>query len=59
MAEFFETDDVTKGYDSTITSRILSYMKPHRGIAIAALLALIVTHRRRAFEPRADSAGYR
>jgi ATP-binding cassette subfamily B protein len=43
MAEFFETDDVTKGYDSTITSRILSYMKPHRGIAIAALLALIVS----------------
>jgi|GEM_PF-2707126 len=43
MADFFETDDVTKGYDSTIASRILSYMKPHKAIAIAALLALIVS----------------
>ncbi len=43
MAEFFETDDVTKEYDATIASRILSYMKPHKAIAIAALLALIVS----------------
>ncbi|MGB4586866.1 MAG: ABC transporter transmembrane domain-containing protein, partial [Rectinemataceae bacterium] len=43
MAEFFETDDVTKGYDSTISRRILSYIKPYKLITVLAFLALVVS----------------
>jgi ATP-binding cassette subfamily B protein len=43
MAEFFETDDVTKGYDSTISRRILSYIKPYRLITVLAFLALVIS----------------
>lgn len=43
MAEFFDTDDVTRGFDSTISRRILSYMKPYRLITAVAFLALIVS----------------
>ncbi|PKL06649.1 MAG: ABC transporter ATP-binding protein, partial [Spirochaetae bacterium HGW-Spirochaetae-9] len=43
MAEFFETDDVTKGYDSTISKRILSYIKPYKLITVLAFLALVVS----------------
>ncbi|MFA6365923.1 MAG: ABC transporter ATP-binding protein [Candidatus Hydrogenedentales bacterium] len=43
MAEFFETDDVTKGFDSAISRRILSYIKPYRLIAALAFLALVVS----------------
>jgi len=43
MAEFFETDDVIKGYDSTISKRILSYIKPYKVIAILAFIALAVS----------------
>ncbi len=43
MAEFFETDDVTKGFDSAISKRILSYIKPYRLIAALAFLALVVS----------------
>ncbi len=43
MAEFFETDDVTKGYDSTISKRILSYIKPYKLITALAFLALVVS----------------
>ncbi|GHV96462.1 lipid A ABC transporter permease/ATP-binding protein [Spirochaetia bacterium] len=41
MADYFETDDVTKEYDSRLVSRILSYLKPYRllvGLTLAALL---------------------
>jgi len=40
MADFFETDEVTKGYDSRIAGRILRYLRPYRLLAAAALLAL-------------------
>lgn len=43
MAEFFETDDVTKGFDSAISRRILSYIKPYRLITFLAFLALVVS----------------
>jgi len=43
MAEFFETDDVTKGFDSAISKRILSYLKPYRLITILAFMALVVS----------------
>jgi ATP-binding cassette subfamily B protein len=43
MADFFETDDVTKGFDSTISRRIFSYVKPYKYIAILAFIALAVS----------------
>jgi len=43
MAEYFETDDVTRGYDSTIAKRILSYLKPYKKLALFAVLALVLS----------------
>lgn len=43
MAEFFETDDVIKEYDSKISRRILSYVKPYKLITVLALIALVVS----------------
>lgn len=43
MAEFFDTDDVTKEFDSTISRRILSYLKPYRRITLFAFFALVVS----------------
>lgn len=42
MADFFDNDEVTKGYDPAIARRIFSYLKPYRGLAAAALVALAV-----------------
>jgi ATP-binding cassette subfamily B protein len=41
MSDFFETDDITKGYDSKISRRILSYVKPHTFLWVISLIALI------------------
>ncbi|MCX7027003.1 MAG: ABC transporter ATP-binding protein [Spirochaetes bacterium] len=43
MADFFETDDVTKGFDKNISRRILSYIKPYRLITALAFIALVVS----------------
>lgn len=43
MAEFFDAEQITKGYDSQIAGRILSYLKPYRTLAIVALLTLILS----------------
>jgi ATP-binding cassette subfamily B protein len=43
MADYFETDTVTKEYDSRITGRILSYLKPYRLLAALTLCALLVS----------------
>ncbi|MCE5257168.1 MAG: ABC transporter ATP-binding protein/permease [Spirochaetaceae bacterium] len=43
MAEYFETDDVTRGYDSNIARRILSYIKPYKALAVFTMLALILS----------------
>jgi ATP-binding cassette subfamily B protein len=43
MADFFETDDIVKGYDSAIAKRILSYISPYRNFAILAFLALAIS----------------
>jgi len=43
MADFFDTDDVTKGFDSAISRRIFSYVKPYKFIAILAFIALAVS----------------
>ncbi|MDR1030254.1 MAG: ABC transporter ATP-binding protein/permease [Treponema sp.] len=40
MSDYFETEDVVKGYDRQIVARILSYIKPYRLMALATLLAL-------------------
>lgn len=43
MSDFFETDDVTKGYDPAISRRILSYIKPYRLITILTFLTLAIS----------------
>ena len=43
MADYFETDDVTKEYDSRLVRRILSYLKPYRLLAALTLAALAVS----------------
>ncbi|MHB9292187.1 ATP-binding cassette, subfamily B, multidrug efflux pump [Hollandina sp. SP2] len=40
MSDYFETEDVVKGYDRHITARILSYVKPYRFLVFCTLLAL-------------------
>ncbi|MDR2553395.1 MAG: ABC transporter ATP-binding protein/permease [Treponema sp.] len=40
MADYFETEEVVKEYDSKITGRILSYLKSHRVLTILAVSAL-------------------
>jgi ATP-binding cassette subfamily B protein len=41
MADYFETDDVTKEYDSRLTGRIISYLKPYRPLVFLTLAALV------------------
>jgi len=44
MAEsYFETDDITKEYDSRITRRIFSYLKPYQHLIIITLIALVIS----------------
>jgi ATP-binding cassette subfamily B protein len=43
MADYFETDDVTKEYDSRLVSRILSYLKPYRLSVVLTLAVLLVS----------------
>jgi ATP-binding cassette subfamily B protein len=43
MAEYFETEEVTKEYDRVLVRRILSYLKPYRPLVAATLLALVVS----------------
>jgi len=40
---YFDTDDVTKEYDSRIMRRILSYIKPYKRLAILTLAALVIS----------------
>jgi ATP-binding cassette subfamily B protein len=43
VSDYFETDEVVKGYDRAIMARIFSYLKPYRGLAALMLLALAVS----------------
>ncbi|MCL2602636.1 MAG: ABC transporter ATP-binding protein, partial [Treponema sp.] len=43
MADFFENEDVVRGYDSKLTYRILSYLKPHKALIAITALALILS----------------
>jgi ATP-binding cassette subfamily B protein len=40
---YFDTDDITKEYDSRIVRRILSYLKPHRYLVFITIAALIIS----------------
>ena len=40
---YFETDDITKEYDSRIVRRILSFLKPYKRFVIITLIALAVS----------------
>jgi ATP-binding cassette subfamily B protein len=43
MADYFETDNVTREYDSRLVMRILSYLKPYRFLVAATVIALLVS----------------
>ena len=43
MADYFETDSVTKEYDSRLVRRILAYLKPYRILVVLTLAALLVS----------------
>jgi ATP-binding cassette subfamily B protein len=43
MADYFETDEVTKEYDSRLVRRILSYLKPCRLLVLLTLAALALS----------------
>jgi ATP-binding cassette subfamily B protein len=43
MADYFETDNVTKEYDSRLVRRILSYLKPYRLLVALTLAALVIS----------------
>jgi len=40
---YFETDDITKEYDSRLAGRIMSYLKPYKNIVIITLAALVIS----------------
>ncbi|MDR0760307.1 MAG: ABC transporter ATP-binding protein/permease [Treponema sp.] len=43
MSEYFETEDVVKGYDSRIVKRILSYIKPYKLLLAVMLVTLALS----------------
>jgi len=43
MADYFETDTITKEYDGNLVRRILSYLKPYRLLVVFTLAALAVS----------------
>ncbi|QQO08550.1 ABC transporter ATP-binding protein [Breznakiella homolactica] len=43
MADYFESEEVVKGYDGRIVRRILSYLKPYRILAVITFVALAVS----------------
>lgn len=43
MAEYFETEEMTKGYDPQIFKRIIGYLRPYRIGVAAAVAALVVS----------------
>lgn len=40
---YFDTDDITKEYDSRIVRRILSYLKPYKHLVIITIAALVIS----------------
>ncbi|MDR2363591.1 MAG: ABC transporter ATP-binding protein/permease [Spirochaetaceae bacterium] len=43
MADYFEVEEVVKGYNSGIVRRILSYVKPYRTLAVITALTLVIS----------------
>ena len=43
MADFFDTDDVVKEYDSKIAGRILSYLKPYKRLIVLTAVSLLLS----------------
>jgi len=43
MADYFETDTITKEYDGKLVRRILSYLQPYRLLVVLTLAALAVS----------------
>lgn len=43
MADFFESDEITKSYDGAIVRRIFGYVRPYRKLLSFATLALILS----------------
>ena len=40
---YFDTEDITKEYDSKIVRRIISYLKPYKNLVVITLAALVVS----------------
>ena len=43
MADFFDAEEVVKDYDSKLTLRILSYLKPYKALIIGTAIALVLS----------------
>ncbi|WP_010259598.1 ABC transporter ATP-binding protein [Treponema primitia] len=43
MADYFESEDVVKGYDSGLVRRIMGYIKPYRLLSFAMLFTLALS----------------
>jgi len=43
MADYFESEEVVKDYDSRIALRIISYIKPYRSLILVTLAALVLS----------------
>ncbi|MDR2738892.1 MAG: ABC transporter ATP-binding protein/permease, partial [Treponema sp.] len=43
MTDYFETEEVVKGYDSTLVRRIMGFIKPYRLLSFITLLALALS----------------
>jgi len=40
---YFDTDDITKEYDSKLMLRIMSYLKPYKKIVVITIVALVIS----------------
>lgn len=43
MAEYFEVEEIVKGYDGRIVARMLSYLRPYRALTVIAAAALALS----------------
>ncbi|GHV28270.1 hypothetical protein AGMMS4952_11520 [Spirochaetia bacterium] len=43
MADYFETEEVVKGYDGTLVRRIIGYIKPYRLLCVVMIIALALS----------------
>ncbi|MDR1654712.1 MAG: ABC transporter ATP-binding protein/permease [Treponema sp.] len=51
MADYFEVEEVVRDYDSRITARILSYLKPYKNLVALTICALAVSTMGELFVP--------